>query len=292
MNSPPAPCTLQRVSDHVWWFTPESHRDRPSLGAVVGAHGVAVLDAGASPAHAAEFLAALNAAGVGPPTQLVLTHAHWDHVFGLAAFRCPVIATRGTDARLAQMMTWDYSDAGLPGLVAAGHEIPFTAEHLPRELTDAQRAAQVLRRADLVVEASHQLDLGGVHCDVVHVGGDHADDACVIHVPEDRLLFLGDCLCDDLYHGPRHYTRARLLPLIARIEGFEAEILIEGHAGGLGGRASSAKEFALIRDAYAWLDAHGRGGGEDPAPALAHALKQRHAAEDVDGLLPPILAGL
>lgn len=287
--SAPAPCTLQRASAHVWWFTLESYRDRSSLGAVVGTRGVAVLDAGASPAHAAEFLAALTAEGVGPPTEVVLTHAHWDHVFGLAAFRCPVIASAGTDARLAQMATWDYRDAGLPGLVAAGHEIPFTVDCIPRELTDAQRSALTLRRPDVRVESSHRLDLGGVSCEIVHVGGDHAEDACVIHVPEDRLLFLGDCLCDDLYHGPRHYTRTRLLPLIDRLEAFDAEVFIEGHAGVLGARAAYAATFALMRDAYAWLDRHAGEGSS--GERLATALKQRHAAAEVDDLVPPILAG-
>lgn len=46
------------------------------------------------------------------------------------------------------------------------------------------------------------VDLGGVEAVIEHVGGDHAADSCVVHVPEDGVLFLGDCL----------YLRARRAP--------------------------------------------------------------------------------
>ena len=74
---------LHRISDHVYWMPP-AKPDRPSLGAVVGTDGVLMLDAGASDAHARQFLNLLTAQGIPSPDYVALTHWHWDHVFGAA----------------------------------------------------------------------------------------------------------------------------------------------------------------------------------------------------------------
>lgn len=282
------PCTLRRVTDHVWWFTPESRRDRPSLAVVVGEKESLLLDVGASPAHLGECLAAVAAAGLRPPARAVLSHAHWDHVFGIEAFVGAVVAQRLTAAQLERIRTWDYSDAGLPALVADGRDIAFTAEYIPRELTDAQRRALKLRLPDAVFEETWTADLGGVAVHAHHVGGDHAADAVVIHVPGDGLLFLGDCLCDDLWAPVRRYTRGRFLPLLTQLEKFGPAIMIEGHNPELFTGKELIALTALVRDAYSTLDRLGSG----PRPELRVDLTTRHAAGLVDDILPPILAGL
>ncbi|MFZ9683129.1 MAG: MBL fold metallo-hydrolase [Cephaloticoccus sp.] len=282
------PCTLHRVTDHVWWFTPESRRDRPSLAVVVGARESLLLDVGASPAHLGECLSAVAAAGLRPPSRAVLSHAHWDHVFGIEAFPGEVVAHRLTAAQLARMRTWDYSDAGLPALVANGREIAFTAEYIPRELTDAQRRTLKLRLPDTVLEETWTADLGGVAVHAHPVGGDHAADAVVIHVPGDGLVFLGDCLCDDLWAPVRRYTRSRFLPLLAQLEQLAPATMIEGHNPDLFTDKELAALIEVVGDAYSVFD---RIEASDAAAVRAD-LTTRHAASLVDDILPPILAGL
>ena len=57
---------MTKISDHVYWMPP-AKPDRPSLGAVVGEDRVVMLDAGASSAHAREFLEQLAELGVSRP---------------------------------------------------------------------------------------------------------------------------------------------------------------------------------------------------------------------------------
>lgn len=280
-------CSLQQVSDHVWWFTPEARRDRPSLGVVVGARETLLLDVGASPRHHGEFMDALDRVGVRRPARAVLTHWHWDHVFGLGAFAGPVIAHRETAERLARMQTWDFSDEGLAALQSDGREIQFTCEHMKLELTDAERRALELRVPEVILDDRLLLDLGDVDCELQHVGGDHASDSVVVHVPQDRLLFLGDCMCDDVYSTPRHLTREKLLPLVGQLAGFEAKIHLDGHGPAPIERAEILRWIALIRDAYASLDRE----GTDSVERVESELLGRHSAEDVGDFLPAILAG-
>lgn len=278
------PCSLQRVSDHVWWFTPEARRDRPSLAAVVGERETVLLDLGASVRHHDEFVAALDGVGVRRAARAVLTHWHWDHVFGIGAFAGEVIAHRQTAAGLARMRMQDYSDAGLAAQVVEGLECAFTRDHMGLELSEAERRALVLRVPEVLVDDALRLDLGGVTCEVRHVGGDHTADAMVVFVPEDRALFLGDCLCDDMFVTPQRLTREKLLPLIARLEGFGAEIGIEGHRDGPISGEELSDSFRFIRDAYAVL---ARGGAEHAKAELAG----RYPTKLVEEWLPAILAG-
>jgi glyoxylase-like metal-dependent hydrolase (beta-lactamase superfamily II) len=73
---------LNQISHHVHWLSPDSATDRPVVGAVAGARGTLVVDAGNSPAHAQLLLRELAGRGVAPPAFVALTHWHWDHVFG------------------------------------------------------------------------------------------------------------------------------------------------------------------------------------------------------------------
>jgi glyoxylase-like metal-dependent hydrolase (beta-lactamase superfamily II) len=63
----------------------------------------------------------------------------------------------------------------------------------------------------------------------MHVGGDHGSDACVVYVPEERIMFLSDCLYPDIYSPIRRYTVARLFPLIDQLLSYDVDYYLEGH---------------------------------------------------------------
>lgn len=251
------PCTLHKVSEHVWWFTPESRTDRASLGLVVGAKASLMLEAGASPAHTKQFLQALTDAGLPQPDYAVLTHWHWDHSFGISALDIPVFAYHETVQHIKRMMTYDYGDAGLAQLVADGIEVEFIREHIVIEMTDEQRKNLKLRLPDITFDSTITFQLGDVTCRVEHVGGDHAADSCVMYIPEDKELFLGDCFYHTVYEEPRHYTRSKLLPLLEKIETIDATHFIEGHSDQVIERSQIMKWFSEIRHIYSLIDEHG-----------------------------------
>jgi glyoxylase-like metal-dependent hydrolase (beta-lactamase superfamily II) len=217
---------VYQLSQHIYGMK-AGPPDRPSLCAVVGEQRTVMLDSGASDAHAREFLDGLAAHGVRPPDLVVLTHWHWDHVFGAAEIGVPVIAQQMTAAQLAVMADQTWDDAALDQRVASGEEIAFCADNIKLELPEPRSVR--IAQADIIFDQALILDLGGVQCRIQHVGGDHAADACVVYIPEDRLLFLGDCLYDNIYAPIRHYTQAKTLPLIDKLLEFDAQIYVEGH---------------------------------------------------------------
>lgn len=218
---------LQKLSPHVYWLPPDERTDRPILGAVAGERATLLVDAGNSPAHARLLLDEITRLELPPPQFLVLTHWHWDHVFGTAAINLPAFAHPETKRRIEEMAGLDWSDAALDERVAAGLEIAFCRDMLKVELPD--RSGLTLRPPEISFSDRIELDLGGITAQLIHVGGDHAGDSIIVFVPADRVAFISDCLAPDLYQQPPCYTTARLFPLIDRLLSCEADFYLFGH---------------------------------------------------------------
>jgi glyoxylase-like metal-dependent hydrolase (beta-lactamase superfamily II) len=212
-----------KISEHVYWLPP-GPPDRPSLCAVVGERGTIWLDAGSSAAHAREFLAFLAENGIAKPNHVVLSHSHWDHVFGAAELGAYVVAHELTAGYLEELAKMNWSDEALDRRVASGDASLQHAENVKAELPSPRRVR--IAQADIVFREGLRFELGGVRVEVRHVGGDHADDSTVAFVEPDGVLFLGDCL----YEAPSGgYSVARAQPLIDAIRSFSAQLHVEGH---------------------------------------------------------------
>jgi glyoxylase-like metal-dependent hydrolase (beta-lactamase superfamily II) len=205
----------EQVSEHVWWLTP-GPPDRPSLCAVVGERWTLALDAGSSRAHTREFLAGLPER----PAAVAYTHSHWDHVFGGIEVGGIVIAHTLTARKLEELALVDWNDDA------------NVSDHIREELP-APRVVEIAP-ADIVFSERLEIDLGGIRVSIEHVGGDHCDDACVMFVEPDRLLFLGDCLSAS---PTEVLTVERALPLYDRILSYPAEHYVEGHHEAVSTRA-------------------------------------------------------
>jgi glyoxylase-like metal-dependent hydrolase (beta-lactamase superfamily II) len=213
---------------------------------VAGERGTIWLDAGSSAAHAREFSRFLTGQGVGQPSHVVLSHSHWDHVFGAAEVGAHVVAHERTAAYLDQLAAIDWSDEALDRRVASGENSREHAENVKAELPSPREVR--IAPAEIVFREGLDFDLGGVQVRVRHVGGDHADDSTVMYVDHDGVLFLGDCL----YEAPQGgYTAERLPPLIAAVRSFGAVLFVEGHSETV---VSAVKLDELIAEASATME--------------------------------------
>lgn len=279
--------TFNRIAEHTYWLSPYSSTDRPTLGAIVGRRGTLVVDAGNSVAHAHVLLSELSRLAV-TPSFVALTHWHWDHVFGTAALDLPTFAHDETRRVVAEMAALDWSDAALDARVAAGVEIEFCRDMIKAELPD--RSDLVIRPPEISFRDAIELDLGGVTCHLVHVGGDHATDSAVVYVPEDRIVFLGDCLYPSIYAPARHYTTVKLFPLLDRLLSFDAECYLAGHHPQPMTRAELHTEATLLRTIGLVVDEHGA-DREAILAALPQALAEPLNEDHVD-IVAEFLAGL
>jgi glyoxylase-like metal-dependent hydrolase (beta-lactamase superfamily II) len=247
---------LNRLTPHVYWLSPDSTIDRPILGAIVGNRGALLVDAGISPAHVQILLDELAKRQLPAPTFCMLTHWHWDHVFGAVALDVPVFAHVETRRIVTVMANFEWSDAALDRRVAEGAEIAFCRDMIKTEWPD--RRDLVIRPPDVGVVSQVDVDLGGVTARFIHVGGDHSPDSSVVYVPEDRIMFLGDCLGDDLHHGPRRLTTALFPALLDRVLSYDVAHYLEGHNPAPVSKAALTADANLIKAIAQTVEAQGQ----------------------------------
>jgi glyoxylase-like metal-dependent hydrolase (beta-lactamase superfamily II) len=151
-----------------------------TLGLVVGGERCLVVDSGTDEVHGAEFAAAIRE--ITPlPWTLVITHAHFDHFLGTAAFlpcpvwaheRCRAVLLGGAEEHRREWVR-RYRDEGRPEL----------AERIER--------ARVVPPTDVLTDRV-VLDLGARTVELVHPGLGHTDHDVVVRVPDVAVVFAGD----------------------------------------------------------------------------------------------------
>ena len=266
---------LTKIGEHVYWMPP-GPPDRPSVCAVVGERRTLMLDAGSSRAHTGQFLHALAREHPTRPFAAVYTHSHWDHVLGGRELDGVVIAHALTAELLIELAARDWSDEGLDRRVAAGKSSAQHAEHVKAELP-SPRAVEVVP-ADIVFGEGLDIDLGGVTVGVHHVGGDHSADSCVMYVEPDRVLFLGDCLCD----SPAGALTSELaFPLFEAVLAFDAAVHVEGHHPSISSRADIEALDRKMRFAEKIVREGSEGGvlDDEDTRAFVGAFRAGHATD-------------
>jgi glyoxylase-like metal-dependent hydrolase (beta-lactamase superfamily II) len=134
-----------------------------------------------------------------------------------------VIAHAVTAEQLSELASRDWSDEGLDRRVASGGS-PQYAANIKEEMPSPREVD--VAPADIVFRDGLDIELGGVTVRVRHIGGDHGADSSVMYVEPDRLLFLGDCMCESAAGA---LTAGLALPLVDAILELDAELYVEGH---------------------------------------------------------------
>ncbi len=281
--------TLTQLTPHIYWLGPDSTTDRPVLGVIGGEEATLLVDAGNSEAHLNILIDQLDDIDIFEPDFVVLTHSHWDHVFGLSALGLPTFASQETQRIVAGMADLDWSDEALDQRVVDGLEIEFCRDMIKAELPDRSNLA--LAVPNIAFAKRVELDLGGVTCQMIRIDCDHAADSVVIYVPEDKVLFLGDCIYPNLHNGPSHYTTTKLFPLLDQLLAFDADYYVASHNPEPMTREEMEEECHLLKNIGQTIEEL----GPDKAEIL-QALPDRLGEEELDDdyieLVDEFLAGM
>jgi glyoxylase-like metal-dependent hydrolase (beta-lactamase superfamily II) len=141
-----------------------------NLGLIVGSTRALLVDTGSSPAQGREIRASLVAVTNKPLTAVVVTHWHYDHAFGLAA----------------------YSD-----IARIAHESVRVRLTSNESAAEAQRLGvdhAELGRPNVEIAVATAVDLGERRVEIAHLGRGHTDGDLVVVVPDTDLLFIGDLI--------------------------------------------------------------------------------------------------
>ncbi len=217
---------LMPLAEDVYAFPGELALSRPWLGAIVTPEGTVLVDSGNGPVQAQALRTALERMGAPPVTHILLTHHHWDHVFGSASFpgAC-IVAHEQTQHHLRVMAEEPWSEEYVLSKADNFPRGRVVVEFMRRAVPDWSTFRAV--PADETFQERYELELGGYRFEVEHIGGQHEPDQCLVHVRPGNVLFLGDAAYG---RGPKsNWDHAALDEALRGFLARGAEWYVEGH---------------------------------------------------------------
>lgn len=221
---------LQQLGANTWILPQEPFRDRPNLGYVRGEKMALAIDAGHSSSHVEDFYEALDREGLPLPDLTVITHWHWDHTYGMHAVHGRTLARPETNLHLREIAERLDKDPGY------GRRFLKSDPCIIREYSGGVPLKVV--PADEELQGDRTIDLGGIRVELCYTESPHTEDALLVYVPQDRVLFVGDA---QLGEFPSWYMDFdKMDRLKEKVSQFDAKTIVDGHY-----RPYNKKEFLL-----------------------------------------------
>jgi len=194
---------FEKLTDRIYIQPPEHHTDRPNIGLITGDRYTLLFEAGNSAENVKLLRERLTRQNLPMPDFVAVSHWHWDHSFGMHAWDVPTIAGKLTNDRLLKMADWKWDDESMDKRVENGEDIVFCNEMIKREYPDRNEIKVIC--ADIVIDSSMTINLGGIEIQLISAAGPHSDDSIICYIPSEKFVFLGDSNGKDLYGKPWHF---------------------------------------------------------------------------------------
>ncbi len=203
-----------------------------------------------------------DAVDSSPIRYIIVTQGHYDHVGGLDTMRDPqtqVVAQanwrhwRDDNERLlayrANNSAFAFSDKLADGIAAIQQRF---GKRLP---------AQAAHAADVEVDDSLVLTVGGRTIELLATPGGETTDSMVVWLPEERVCLCGNTFGPVFGHipnfvtmrGDRYRDALTTIASIERVRDLRPEVLITGHFDPIRGAERIHAELTRLRDAIAYL---------------------------------------
>ena len=170
---------------------------------VVSEEGVLVADGQGNVAETERLIAHIADITDAPVTHVVVCSDHGDHTAGNSAFP--------EDAEFI------------------AH--PTSAEALRRMAEDPDRPASAppVPMATMMVEERAVLTFGGRTVEVIHLGRAHTGGDLVVHLPEERILFMSEAYLHSIFPAMRSAYPSEWVAMIERAQAMDVDQYVPGH---------------------------------------------------------------
>ena len=185
-----------------------------NAGFVITPKGVVVVDALGSPVLAKKLISEIKKITPQKVVAVIVTHYHADHVYGLQEFR----------------------DIGAK-IYAQGEGRNYLSSETAKQRLIASRvdfapwvnASTRLTGADVWIDQSYTLTVGGIEFKIGRVGPAHAPEDLIIYVPSEKVLFAGDLVFRGRIPFVGNADSRGWLHALDEIQALNPSVVIPGH---------------------------------------------------------------
>lgn len=216
-----------KLTDKIYYLPHNDKTDRPILGYIKGEKYSLMVDSGNSKKHADLFIDEINNLNLPYPNFVAITHSHWDHTFGMDSLKSISIASNKTNEILKNMCKWQWTKEAMKKRLLNNEDIKFCDTMIKLEYQDLSQIK--VKTADVIFDKELKIDLGGLTCELKRIDSSHADDCVVVNIPEEKIIFIGDIICEDFHHGQPKYYKDKLDSLINELIAIDFKIALFSH---------------------------------------------------------------
>ena len=134
--------------------------------------------------------------------------------------------TQRTRDALVEFSNLKWDDESLYKRVEEGSEIKYSADVLKKVYENHDIK---IRIPDMPKVGDITLNLGGIKLNCIASDNSHSDDAFLIYIAKEKVLFLGDSHAKNYYTKPMSYDKVKLRDYIDKITQIDFEYAIPGH---------------------------------------------------------------
>ncbi|MEL4029729.1 hydrolase glyoxylase [Caldifermentibacillus hisashii] len=154
-------------------------------------------------------------------------HGNLHHFLGMNEFDATVIVNSQTNEMIKEWQCLSYDDSSLQKYVTTNQMSAMCMKVIQTEMLN--RDSFKLKSPDVIFENTLTIDLGNKVCLLESIKSTHTDDSTIIYIPDEKVVFLGDCAYGSTTNSLFHYKQSLLLPMIKDIQKYDAEMFLLGH---------------------------------------------------------------
>jgi glyoxylase-like metal-dependent hydrolase (beta-lactamase superfamily II) len=200
---------------------------------VITDDSVVVIDALGSPALARELLAEIAKITPKPVRDVIVTHYHADHIYGLQVFQ----DAGATIIAHSQGKAYLNSQTAELRLAASQEEMWPWVDEKTR-----------LVSADVWVDGPTDLRIGGVDFQLRPVGPAHTAEDLAVWIPQRGVLVAGDIVFRNRIPFVGQADSGHWIEALDALLAFHARIIVPGHGPASSGESHAREDLQLTRD--------------------------------------------
>ena len=175
------------MEKNIYVFPFDDALDRPNIVYIKGDKESLLIDAGGGPKTYKYIMDEIKKNNLDYPTYVLLTHYHWDHMFGIGYFSSIGICSKYTNEMIEKHMKVNAKE--INELIDDSLQPEFCLEHLLLEYDDL--TSLKLRKCEMEV-SDYTLDLGNRIINIYEVPSSHTEGSLIVFDNNSETLFIGD----------------------------------------------------------------------------------------------------